>query len=262
MWTQMQTPGLGNLLAYLVEMNITLALFNLLPAFPMDGGRILRSILATAMPYIQATRFSVFVGRIIAVILAIWGLTGGGVLLLLIAFFIYVGGGSEQESIESRAILRDIPIAQALTPGAISLYTSERAKRAVDLIMTSYQTDYPVLDLAGQFVGVLTRARLILALREVGEEARIVEIMTPAESVPNFSLDGTLSDIWEKMVQSGSRVVAVREGNQFRGLITIDDVTELIQVMGANFDRNLQKPPSSSASNNQPSPASGETANA
>lgn len=231
--------GVSNMLAYLILINVSLALFNLLPAFPMDGGRILRSILATAMPYVQATRLSVLVGRILALLIALWGVTTLNITALLVAFFVYVGGGAERESVESRAVLKDIPIVNALTPSAANLYTSERLSKAVDLIMSSYQTDYPVLDLSGNFVGALTRARLITTLREQGAEARVVDAMIPAAQLPAMSIDGNLAQVWEKITSTGSRVVAIRDGNQFKGLITADDVTELFQVMGASFDRNL-----------------------
>lgn len=233
------SAGVSNLLAYLILINVSLALFNLLPAFPMDGGRILRSILATAMPYVQATRISVMVGRMLAVLIALWGVTTGNITALLVAFFVYVGGGSERESVESRAVLKDIPIANALTPTAANLYTSERLSKAVDLLMTSYQTDYPVIDLGGNFVGALTRARLVTALREQGSDARVVDVMIPAAQLPAMSIEGDLAQVWEKLASTGSRVVAIRDGNQFKGLITADDVTELFQVMGASFDRNM-----------------------
>ncbi len=168
-WSNMMEPGVSNLLIYLVVTNVFLGLFNLLPAFPMDGGRILRALLAMTMPYIQATRVAVVVGRLMAVLFAFWGIFGGGIILLLIAFFVYVGGGAEQEAVESRVVLKNITAAQALSSNAVNLYATERVNRAMDLIMNSYQTDYPVLDLSGSFIGVLTRARLVWALKEVVE---------------------------------------------------------------------------------------------
>ncbi len=232
---RMQTPGVANLLLYLVFTNVTLAIFNLLPAFPMDGGRILRALLAMNFSYVQATRVAVLVGRVIAIGLALWGVTGGGITLLLVAFFVYVGGGAEREAVESRAVLRHILASQALTANAVSLYTSERLQRAVDLIMTSYQSDYPVLDLGGRFVGVLTRMRLIPALQQLGPEARIVEVMIPAEQVPVCTPQTDLATAWEQMAERGSRVIAVHEGATFRGLITLDDISELFQVFGATL---------------------------
>jgi Zn-dependent protease/CBS domain-containing protein len=249
-----QTPSLVGLLINLTLTNIGLALFNLLPAFPMDGGRILRALLAMGMSYVQATRIAVFVGRLMAVLFAIWGIwnaQNGGILLLLIAFFIYVGGGSEREAVESRAVLKNILAGQALTPSAQKLYTSEHVNRAVDLIMSSYQTDYPVMDLGGAFVGVLTRARLIYALQTNGPEARIVDVMIPAAEVPVCSPRNDLSIVWEKMAETGSRNVAIKDGGNFMGLITIDDINEVFQVIGAAMTKGAT--PSSGAQAQTPS---------
>ncbi|MCC6165978.1 MAG: site-2 protease family protein [Caldilineaceae bacterium] len=226
-------PGVSNLLVYLLATNVLLGLFNLLPAFPMDGGRILRALLAMTMPYVQATRTAVLVGRVFAVLMAIWGIMGGGIILMLIAFFIYVGGGAEREAVESRAVLRHATAGQALSHNAISLYASERLSRAVDLIMNSYQTDYAVLDLSGNFIGVLTRPRLVAALKSQGSDARVVDAMLRAEAVPVVTPATTLDQVWEKMATSASRVVAVKQQTQFLGIITLDDLSEVFNVLGA-----------------------------
>jgi Zn-dependent protease len=233
--SQMQAPGLTNLLTYLVVTNVGLGIFNLLPAFPMDGGRVLRALLALGISYVNATRVAVFVGRLMAALFALWGIIDVNIFMLLIAFFIYVGGGSEREAVESKAVLRNILVEQALTHNAVNLYTSERADRAVDLIMNSYQTDYPVLDLAGRFVGVLTRARLIYALKEIGPDARIVDVMLRAEEIPVCAPNQDLSVVWEMMATGGSRVVAIKQGQEFLGLLTLDDITEVFQVYGAKL---------------------------
>ncbi|GIV76146.1 MAG: protease [Litorilinea sp.] len=254
-WRVMQMPGIGNLLLYLTGTNILLGLFNLLPAFPMDGGRILRSLLAMTMPYVQATRIAVFVGRLMAGLFALWGIMGGGIFLLLIAFFVYVGGSAEQESVESRTVLKNIYARQALTPGAVALYASERLNRAVDLLMTSYQTDYPVLDLSSKFIGVLTRPRLIQALQEHGPEARVVDVMIPADQVPTCGPDTSLAEIWEKMAQGGTRVVAIKEGERFLGLITLDDITEVYRVMAATLNNASRRARFAGASGESPADA-------
>jgi Zn-dependent protease/predicted transcriptional regulator len=243
-WRFAQVPGFGNLIVNLALTNLALALFNLLPAFPMDGGRILRALLAMSTSYVKATRTAVVVGRLMAALFAIWGIMGGGIFPLLIAFFVYVGGGAELESVESRAVLKNVRADRALTPSAISLYASERVNRAVELVMSTYQTDYPVLDLSSRFIGVLTRPRLIQALRDQGPDARIVDVMIPAESIPTAAPQDTLDQLWEKMVMGGSRVVAVKEGAEFRGLITLDDVTEIFAVVGARQEGSRQLPPS------------------
>lgn len=228
--------GITGILYFLVSANLWLGLFNLLPAFPMDGGRILRALLAMSQPYVRATRIAAFVGRGMAGLFALLGIFGGGIGLLLIAFFVYIGAGAERESVESKAVLRNVLAGEALTPSAISLYTSERVSRAVDLIMKSYQTDYPVLDLSSQFVGVLTRARLISALKTAGPDARIVDVMLPADRIPVCTSKDDLSQVWETITSMGVRAIAVKDQGDFKGLITIDDITEVFQVLGAAMD--------------------------
>ncbi len=234
---EVQSMSLTGLLLYLAGMNVMLGIFNLLPAFPMDGGRILRALLALRLRYVQATRIAVLVGRGMAILFAIWGISGGGIFLLLIAFFVYVGGRGELEAVESRYILKDFSARQALNKDAHILYTSEPISRAVDYIMTTYQGDFPVYDLGHNLVGVLTRPRLVATLRTQGQEGRIVDVMIPRSQVPVTTANTTLADVWEKMMEAGSRVIIVQDQGQFLGLITLDDISELIQVMGAAKER-------------------------
>ncbi len=230
------TPSLDGLLVYLAVTNLALGLFNLLPAFPMDGGRVLRSLLAMAMPYVRATRIAVMVGRLMAILMAFLGL-GGNIMLLLIAFFVYIGGRGELEAVESRYVLKDIRARQALNREAHQVYTSESIDKVVDLIMTTYQADFPVFDLGSNFVGVLTRPHLVGILRTQGREGRIVDSMIPAQNVPVVDPETTLADVWDRMMEEHSRVVAVKEQGRFLGLLTLDDISELIQVMGATKER-------------------------
>lgn len=248
----LRAPGPVNLLLYLFLTNVLLALFNLLPAFPMDGGRLLRALLATVIPYIQATRTAVLVGRLVAVGMAVYGIFTGSITLMLVAFFVYVGGSAELEAVGSRAVLRSVRAGAAIAPGAVSLYTSERLERAVDLILTTYQTDYPVLDLGGRFAGVLTRQRLISALREQGPDTRIVEVMAPNSEVPEIQASADLAAVWEIMSQHGSRVVAVRDGAQFAGILTSEDISEVFQVVGAAMEGRRRHQPAAAASPTAP----------
>ena len=232
-----QSMSLAGLLLTLAGTNLLLGIFNLLPAFPMDGGRILRALLALRLQYIPATRIAVLVGRGMAILFAIWGIFGGDILLLLIAFFVYVGGRGELEAVQSRYILKDFSARQAVNKDAHILYTSEPISRAVDYIMTSYQGDFPVYDLGHNMVGVLTRPRLVATLRGQGQEGRIVDVMIPQARVPVTDAETSLADVWEKMLEARSRVIIVQDQGQFLGLITLDDISELIQVMGAAKER-------------------------
>lgn len=245
--SRMMTPSLDGLLVYLAITNFALGLFNLLPAFPMDGGRVLRSLLAMAMPYVRATRVAVMVGRLMAVLMAFLGL-GGNIMLLLIAFFVYIGGRGELEAVESRYVLKDIRARQALNREPRQLYTSESIDKAVDLIMTTYQADFPVFDLANNFVGVLTRPHLVGILRTQGREGRIVDSMIPAQEFPVVGPETTLADVWDRMMEERSRVVVVKEQGRFLGLLTLDDISELIQVVGAAKEREAKQAPQPSVS--------------
>jgi Zn-dependent protease/predicted transcriptional regulator len=243
----MQRPGLGNLLIYLTVVNVLLGVFNLLPAFPMDGGRILRALLAMNIPYVRATRIAVLVGRGMAVLFALWGIMGGGIFLLLIAFFVYIGGRGELEAVESRYVLKDFRARQALNQNVKVLYTTQQVNEAVDLIMTTYQADFPVYDLSHNFVGVLTRSLLVNALREGKGEHRITDAMIPARDVPTLSPDANLADVWDCLMENRSRVVAIKEYGRFLGLLTLEDMSEVIQVMGAAKERGTEIPDRSSS---------------
>lgn len=235
---RMQQPGLGNLILYLTMTNVLLGVFNLLPAFPMDGGRVLRALLALTLPYVRATRIAVIVGRGMAILFALLGIAQFNIFLLLIAFFVYVGGRGELEAVESRHVLKDLYARQALNQNARQIYTSERLDKAVELIMTTYQADFPVFDLSNNFVGVITRARLVVALRSGTNDQRVSDIMIPAREVPVVTPDTNLADIWDRMMEERSQVVAVKEAGRFLGLITLADISEVIQVMGAAQEGN------------------------
>ncbi len=245
-------PGVANLTYYMAAVNMLLAVFNLLPAFPMDGGRVLRALLAMGMPQVRATRIAVFVGRMLAIGLAVWGIVTGNILMPLIAFFIYVGGGAELQAVETRRVLTRIHVRQAVIPDAERLYTTEPLQRAVDLIMTSYQEDFPVFDLGNKYVGVLTRPRLVDALRVHGPTGRVNAAMIPAEQVPVVEPDESLNEVYERMAEAGSRVVAVREGSQFLGLLGVQDIAEVVNVVGAVMESSDARLPSGAA----PAPAS------
>jgi stage IV sporulation protein FB len=132
--------------------------------------------------------------------------------------------------------------------------------RAVDLIMNSYQSDFPVLDLTSKFIGVLTRPRLIQALQQRGPEARVVDVMLPAESVPVIAPTTNLSEAWELMASTGSRVVAVKNQHEFLGLITLEDINEVFQVMGATMSKTGRPTPPSSITSTAPSEPTERTA--
>ncbi len=162
----------AHFLASLGAVNVTLLLFNLIPAFPMDGGRVLRALLAMSMGRPKATRIAAIVGQALAVVFALLGLLNGHVLLMLVALFVFLGAGAEAHAEQFRSALRGLPASAAMITRFVCLRESDTLRRAVQELLAGSQQDFPVLaDGAGAadasaLVGVLTRADLLRALAE------------------------------------------------------------------------------------------------
>jgi Zn-dependent protease/CBS domain-containing protein len=147
-------------LGYLALMNVALALFNMLPGFPMDGGRVLRALLARNRPYAQATRQAARVGQGFAILLALFGLFGGGgIFLVAIAFFIYIGAASESQQTTMRAAFEGVTVGDVMTP-AEAVDTVSPGTSVAELVSRMFRerhTGYPVLE-SGRVVGLVTLA--------------------------------------------------------------------------------------------------------
>ena len=143
---------------YLLFINVMLSAFNLIPAFPLDGGRVLRSILAQRMPYLKATRLAVTTGQVFAFILGIAGLLLGAWIWILIAIFIYMGAEQEGAQTEMKTVLSRLKVADAITGQVKVLSPDQSLREVVSLTLHSFQEDFPVLR-DGKLVGVWTWTR-------------------------------------------------------------------------------------------------------
>lgn len=217
-------------LSYMVVANVFLALFNLLPAFPMDGGRIFRALLAMATDYQKATQAAVVVGRGLAVLLGLWGFVSGNFLLLLIAVFIYVGAGQEGNEVMVRNALRGVCVREAYNKRALALGAGQRVSEVVDLMLTSYQTDFAVM-VGSQLVGVVTRDRVVAALRAAQGDVPVSEIMT--REVLRVPPDISLYEVRRQMAERGTRVAAVFDGPIYLGLVSLEDISEAFLLLAA-----------------------------
>ena len=155
----------SSFLGRMIEINISLVLFNLLPAFPMDGGRVLRALLSLRLEYARATQIAARIGKGMAVLFGIVGFFSNPI-LLFIAFFIFMGAGQEASMVQMKTSLGGIPVSRAVVTDFRSLNANSRISEAVDLVMQGTQQDFPVQD-QGRLVGLLTldRVREILALQ-------------------------------------------------------------------------------------------------
>ena len=214
----------------LVTVNGIIFLFNLIPAFPMDGGRILRSILATRMPHHRATEIAANVGKMFAVLFFFLGLQGH-FLLILIAVFVFLGASGEASMAQMRHAFRGLPASAAMVTEFQQLKHTSTLSDAVAALLRSHQVDFPVLGAGGDLRGVLTRQRLVAALSTTGPETRVEDL--PLAEVEPLDADAPLDTVWEHFSRHGSLCVPVVRDGRLIGLITSENVGEFVLVRQA-----------------------------
>lgn len=225
------------MLTYLLLINILLAVFNLLPAFPLDGGRVLRSILAQYMPYARATRVAVTAGQIFAFILGIAGLLLGAWIWILIAVFIYMGAEAEGSQSEIKTVLSRLKVADAVTGHVKVLSPEQELREVVAFVMHSYQEDFPVV-VNGTIVGVLTRAGLIEGLNHRGPGSSVSEAMET--SFPTVTSDAPFSEVYDKINETRVKAVPVVEEGRLLGMVTLEHLSEVFMLLSST---DKAKPP-------------------
>jgi len=218
--------GLERLLVDLLAANVGLAIFNLLPAFPMDGGRVLRSLLASRMRELDATRVAVRVGQALAVILGLVGLFGGGINLALIAVFIFSGAEQEWRGTQLKTALRRVPASAALMRGGVLLSPYDPLARAIDVSLRNGQTDFAVFD-RSILAGILTREDVAEGFQKYGPDTLVGQMMHT--DFPVAQSNETLLDLQHKMQTSSSSVISVTENGRFLGLATLESVRNALR---------------------------------
>lgn len=227
--TNIQLVG-GSLLQKLLWVNVSLVIFNLLPAFPMDGGRVLRALLARRMEYVQATRTAASVGQAMAFLFGFGGLMSGNPFLLFIALFVYMGAEAEAQAVQVQATFHGLTARQATVTRFASLAPDDPLSRAVDLLLSDTQQDFPVVT-NGNLVGLLTRRDLLAALRHQGLATSVASAMQ-AEVVP-AEASAPLDQTFQRMQSDELSAVPVVDTGRLVGLITIENVAELLAVTAA-----------------------------
>ncbi len=220
----------GGFLTQMMWVNVALALFNLLPAFPMDGGRVLRAILATRMDYVQATQIAATIGQGMAYLFGFIGLFSNP-FLLFIALFVWMGAAQEAGLVQMRAALDGIPVQRAMITDLRTLAPQDQLDQAVRHILEGFQTDFPVME-GGHVVGVLTRTDLLTALAQHGQSVPVSSVMQTKflTAAPTEMLEGTFARL---RACEGCSSVPVVEGDRLVGLLTTDNITELLMIRQA-----------------------------
>ena len=214
----------------LFAVNVFLVVFNLIPAFPMDGGRILRAFLALVTDYAQATNIAALIGQGIAFLFALAGLFGGNLMLVFIAFFVWIGAAGEASVAQMRAALAGLPVRKAMLVDFATVAPTDTLKAVADRVMDGYQADFPVVD-GGRVVGVLRLADLLGGLQAGGLEARVADAMRTdfKATTPREALHRALA----RLNETGCPVMPVLEGDRLVGLLTAENVGELVMIRRA-----------------------------
>ncbi len=218
----------NSIFTYVFASNLFLGIFNLIPAFPMDGGRVLRALLATRTDYARATRVAVVVGQSMAWLLGLWGFLNGGFFLILIAVFIYMGASQEGQLVQLRNVLGGLKVKQAYSHQARALNPGSPLRQAVDLTLSTFQADFPVCD-DDQLVGFLSHSRLIAALNRYGPNVPIEKVMS-TEVFP-VSPDDELFAVQRRFTEKNLDAAPVVQEGRFLGLITNRDINELYRLV-------------------------------
>ncbi|HVI83576.1 MAG TPA: site-2 protease family protein [Chthoniobacterales bacterium] len=228
----------GDMLIGLFQINVWLLLFNLLPAFPMDGGRVLRALLATRMSYARATQTAATVGQAFAFIFGVVGLFGiphvmsPNPFLLFIALFVYIGASQEAALAQMRDVSRRFPVSSAMVREFRSLPESATLEEAVDALLATSQHDFPVVDPSDKVAGILTRHDLIAALRRNDPMIRVGEVMR--RNIPTVTTGTRFEDAFRIMQECNCPAVPVLDSmKRLVGLLTPENVTELMMVQSA-----------------------------
>ncbi|MGG5819870.1 site-2 protease family protein [Falsiroseomonas sp. HW251] len=219
------------LLARLFWVNVTLVVFNLIPAFPMDGGRVLRALLGYRMGHRRATEIAASVGQVLAFGLGFLGLLGGAPLLVFVALFVWLGAGAESQAVRARDMARGMIAADAMMTRFETLPVTAPLSQAVEMLIRTAQTDFPVVDGGGRLRGILTRTDLVRALQEKGPDGPVLEAMQ--REVPEVPHRVPLDQAMQAM-QAASGPVAVVDGSgRLVGLLTQENLGELLMVEAA-----------------------------
>lgn len=213
---------------YVFVANVFLAAFNLLPAFPLDGGRILRALLALRLDYVQATSLAAGVGRVAAVALGIYGFLNGAIFTVLIAFFIYSAAGQEAAYVRYRRLLQGYTVQHAYSPGAYRLEPATTVRGATDLMLLGGQSSFPVVE-EGRLLGFLPAAELAHALQSERPYTPVTEVMR--RDVAPLSPDLPLFEAEQRLTTEGVDALPVAVAGQYLGLLTRDHVVTLLRTL-------------------------------
>lgn len=222
-----ESATVAALISYIFLSNLFLAVFNLIPAFPMDGGRILRALLAMRLEYARATNIAATIGRIVAILLGIYGLLNGGLFMIFIAFFIFMAAGQEAKYTRVKHALDGFTVQQAYSSSAYRLQSTYSLEQAKNLTAYTGQQEFPVVD--GEWLtGYLTRSSLNEALRANPSYIPVSSVMDTRIRPVTPQTD--LFAVQQRLVEeSREGLPVVSSSGRYLGVITHQHIAELFR---------------------------------
>lgn len=221
--------GGGSFAERLLIVNLFLVGFNLLPAFPMDGGRVLRAVLAMRMDYARATRTAAATGQMMALVFGFVGLFGNP-FLLFIALFVWIGAAQEASVVQVRSVLHDVKVEAAMQTNFQSLSPPDTLARVVELILSGSQQDFPVM-WEGEVIGILTRGDMINALAQGGQDTRVADVMR--REFQTVNIGDSLESVVPRLAGDELRTIPVLGNGRMVGLLTLENVSEFMMIQTA-----------------------------
>jgi Zn-dependent protease/CBS domain-containing protein len=224
----MQWVG-GDFLEKLFWVNVALAVFNLIPAFPMDGGRVLRALLAMRIDYVRATQVAASIGQGLALIFGFIGLFWNP-FLIFIALFVWMGAAGEASMVQMKSALGGIPISRALITDFRTLSPDDTLDVAGEHVLAGFQHDFPVVQ-DGRLVGVLTRTALLAALAQRGSASLVGQAMerTFETADPAEMLEG----VFGRLQACGCHSLPVLKAGRLVGILTMENIGEFMMIQSA-----------------------------
>jgi len=229
----------GGFAQRLLWVNLFLVVFNLLPAFPMDGGRVLRSLLAMRLPYSRATNIAAAIGKAMAILFGFIGLFVNP-MLLLIALFVWIGASQEAGAVELRSSFEGVRVREAMLTDFRTLSPRDPLTTATHLLLAGSQQDFPVVE-NGRTVGVLLHADLFRALRERGAAATVGSVMVT--DYDKVSSEEDLETALARVRPERWRTLPVIDDGLLVGLLTAENVGEMFMIRAALANRRPRSTP-------------------
>jgi len=212
----------------LAMVNLFLAVFNLIPAFPMDGGRVFRALLATRFGYVRATEIAAAIGQLVAFALGFLGLFGDP-LLIFVAIFIYLAASSEAHVVAIRAVAEGVPVKAAMLTKFETLTPDEHIDKAVETSLHTNQGEFPVVDGTGRPIGLLGRNDLIRAFKQRGPQSSVGDSMS--DSFPTVNNRRCLDEAFRLLQEKSAPAVGVVDASgQLVGLVTSETIGQMMML--------------------------------